>query len=790
MFLKKLILDNLTEKLYDILLFIDTTIYGFIAKLFNLFVDLANATIFSEEIIRSFTNRVYVIVGIIALFVVSYNLLTMIVDPDKLQKTGSNFVMKVVSSLIIVLLVPTIFSFAQTVQNTIINDGIIGKLLLGKNEVTLTVEGVDQNGNVVTDGFTYELSSPYFMKEQGSHLAWSVFNAFIYPNTEHPDIGPGQKYETGDYLITEYSNFGTYKTFANINKFVVCGKSALIIAGHIVTKVIPSQFDDAVITAVTPSIAWNLIKCYGAIAIEFGANTAYELTDEKVSWGTTRVFAAGGNFDFITAWSPHIVQGYISYTPVLSTICGLILLYMIFSFCLDLGVRAVKLAFYQMIAPIPIFLRILPNNDKTFNNWIKVTIATYMEIFIRLIVIYIIVYFASNISELQIAGVNGLAKAIVILGLVTFARQLPKILADITGIDSGNMKIGIMEKLGAGGALAVGALVGGAVMGGLKNGVNNWKNSRGQHWTKRVKSTAGGVFKGAASGGFRSAKNTGFKAKSAGEVWEATKKGSTEAHEKYKKKQKARADHPGFMGPTRAKVKDAWNDLIYDDELKEYNDRIKTAQDFDIKKKVEDWVISNDTATKEADAEWKSFTSRKLTDAEILDNERKRLEALINDRRVSKADRKKYKEELSKINTGDAIAIENVRNLYLRQYWSESERLRKRRNEVRDEAIKRYANTTGSEVQSMIIEANKIRNNNRSDTLFRNTTNISYENVVKDLSSNHDNMFGADKIERDDYGRVLRTEHKTVGTVEELRGSQEYRRAFERYKEKVEKGGK
>ena len=47
----------------------------------------------------------------------------------------------------------------------------------------------------------------------------------------------------------------------------------------------------------------------------------------------------------------------VDYYVGISTVVGCFLIYIILSFTLDLGVRVIKLAFCQLIAPIPIVMR-------------------------------------------------------------------------------------------------------------------------------------------------------------------------------------------------------------------------------------------------------------------------------------------------------------------------------------------------------------------------------------------------------------------------------------------------
>ena len=188
----------------------------------------------------------------------------------------------------------------------------------------------------------------------------------------------------------------------------------------------------------------------------------------------------------------------LDYKPGLSTVMGIILLYLIASFCLDLGVRVIKFAFCQLIAPIPVIMRMVPGKKGTFEKWLKLTLTVYFEVFIRVGIMYMVVYFFSSIVNnadfsYGKSGIQGLVVlAIILLGLITFAKQAPKMLGDILGLDSGNIKLGIKDKLKAGGVFAAGALAGGAVsavaggalgiarnaVAGGRNFINRWKENK------------------------------------------------------------------------------------------------------------------------------------------------------------------------------------------------------------------------------------------------------------------------------------------------------------------------
>ena len=166
----------------------------------------------------------------------------------------------------------------------------------------------------------------------------------------------------------------------------------------------------------------------------------------------------------------------VDYKIIISTAAGIFLVYIMFSFALDLGVRVVKLAFYQLIAPLPVIMRIIPSKKSVFEKWLKQTVSVYLEVFIRVAIMYMAIYFIHGImandtlGELWDAGVQGkLALAIVIMGILVFAKQASKMISDLFGIETGGLKLGIGEKLKAGGFFAAGAALGAGAGGLIRN---------------------------------------------------------------------------------------------------------------------------------------------------------------------------------------------------------------------------------------------------------------------------------------------------------------------------------
>ncbi len=277
---------------------------------------------------------------------------------------------------------------------------------------------------------------------------------------------------------------------------------------------------------------------------------------------------SSSNFMLIVNMADAIVDGKVTYRWGFSTGVGLFLIYVLATFSLDLAVRAARLAFLQLIAPIPVLMRVMPTKNEVFKKWLKKTIACFTEVFVRVFIMYLVVYFISNfeLNWASGAGLTGIiANVLIIMGILMFAKEFPKLLSDITGIDSGNIKLGLkdfMGKLGAGGALGAGAFLGASALGltrgithSIQGGLKSFRNVKDQNLTgaKKAAAIASGVWgfsggflasgiKSAFSAGTR-AGIKGMSAKNLADMNKARKSGVEEQEAKRNKREAYRASH-------------------------------------------------------------------------------------------------------------------------------------------------------------------------------------------------------------------------------------------------------
>lgn len=320
------------------------------------------------------------------------------------------------------------------------------------------------------------------------------------------------------------------------------------------------------------------------------------------------IVAPGGDFKAISALAESVVEGNTTYTFIISTAAGVFLAYVILSFCLDLGVRVVKLAFYQLISPIPIMMRIIPEKKSVFDSWVKSTMATYFEVFVRLFIIYLISYLTSVIlNNINLNGDAGkIAKVIVILGIFAFAKQAPKLISEMLGIKGGDLKLGIKDKLSTGGALTAGAFLGAGATTGIRNFVKGGKNFMSAEGGFNKAKAAAGMFTstaaGAISGSLRGAK-AGWGAKNYADMRKAAGTGAAAAVDARDKRAAYKASHGGTIGAMTGHLTDSLHTAAEWANVELGTEAIKKQLDIytegaGFKKKLEDLALKQSTTAK------------------------------------------------------------------------------------------------------------------------------------------------------------------------------------------------
>ena len=162
---------------------------------------------------------------------------------------------------------------------------------------------------------------------------------------------------------------------------------------------------------------------------------------------------------------------------IFSILAGAGLIVYLMFLCIEVIVRKLKLFLLQMISPLPIICYINPN-DKVFNQWIKMYLSTYADLFIKLIAISIAVNLLDTVILDFHNQSNLLIKFFYIVAVLVFAKVVPTMISKIFGLES--MGGSFKDIMGMGKAalgFGTGAVIGGAVgvatggFGGMLRGI-------------------------------------------------------------------------------------------------------------------------------------------------------------------------------------------------------------------------------------------------------------------------------------------------------------------------------
>ena len=130
------------QTLYGICQGIDAIVYWLGESAYQVFMLVAKTNIFDyndPNSIGQIVNRIYVILGIVMVFVFGYTILTLIANPDKMSSGGDNsfqgIIKNTVISIIIIALLPTAYNYLYKIQDSILSNNVIGNIILAGSTV-------------------------------------------------------------------------------------------------------------------------------------------------------------------------------------------------------------------------------------------------------------------------------------------------------------------------------------------------------------------------------------------------------------------------------------------------------------------------------------------------------------------------------------------------------------------------------------------------------------------------------------------------------------------------------
>lgn len=478
------ILDDVAETFWKIIIALVGSIFKLVNSAYRIFLALAEADIFKNAEFDIITKNMYEILSIVMLFALAYGILVKIVDPENSKSgvDGKKILQKLVMAIVLLALIPSIFSFMFGLQEAILESNVLNSIFTGSSNVG--AQNIQNAGNV---------------------MAVNSFKPFFTPNV-NSDVNP----EDARGSITNHTEYG----------------------------------------------------------ITLGNNGSYGCKKDQCTLADVDTFAEKtGDFGFYQAFAANINEGEVDFQWLIALVIGGFLVYAMISFCFDMALRVCKLAFFEIIAPIAIFCNVIPKMEDVFKKWLSNTTKTFISVFTRIIVMNFGVYLISIIVKNVDLGLdnpgnwflNLIAKCFLILGIVMFMRQAPKLLSDLFGFGDGDMKLGIKDKLKSSGAFAAGAAIGAGTTGLVRNAVNAGQNFKKAPKDKKFGAVVKGIGSTLAGGASGFTKGVWY-AKDAGsgkDMKNALNKAADATVENRNKREAYKAAHPGFGGVQKGHIMDA-----------------------------------------------------------------------------------------------------------------------------------------------------------------------------------------------------------------------------------------
>lgn len=409
---------------------IDRPAFLILNVVYQVFFNVATVELFSNVTVRTIYYRCQMVIGIFMLFKFAVTILEGIVDPtritDKKQGAGK-IITRIITSLVILALITPINipNPANKWEEQLKNNGIIFGALYSLQDRILTNNTL---GKLILGTLEDSDAKNNSVAEAGSQFAKSIAQSFIRYNLKSGTLDPppdGREYEdvisnrvctTDSDVEDKYNNGNTQEILSLVN-----------------------------------------LEC----SAQNGGNLSSTL--KKVFGGAQYVFA---------------------YSPI-GGICAYIISIILIGFTVDIAIRAIKLAVLRLIAPIPIIshMNISAKESKgadSFSLWVKSLTTTYLDLFIRLAVLYFVLALIQQMIspggvriKLGTGLPGALAFVFVVIGLLLFARQAPKFLQDALGLQGTMSNIGLSAILSGAGALRQGGTFQDALWAGRDSVDNN-----------------------------------------------------------------------------------------------------------------------------------------------------------------------------------------------------------------------------------------------------------------------------------------------------------------------------
>lgn len=412
----------ISDAIRTVFTFFDTIFFWLLQGVYQVFFNVSTAELFSNALIRDFYYRCQLVIGVFMLFKLSVTILEGIMDPARItdKKAGAGkIISRIITSLVILALITPInipspqnkwerqvnnngllFGALYSLQERILSNNTIGKLVLG-----------------TTDGVTDADEQGQTLSESAKQFAGKILRGFFRINVV-PEPDDGYDVETGqDPEVNKDYRFCDF-----------------------------TEEQEQFYNTATPAELLSAVND----TCEIDSNSSwFQELGEKIS----------------SILSGKETYYRYSYSPI-AGIVALIISVILILYTIDVAIRALKLAILRLIAPIPIISHMSISakegkGEDAFSSWIRSLTSTYLELFIRLAIMYFVIYLINDMIANGIVintgtGMVGILSFVfIVIGIFIFANQAPKFIEHSLGMKG---SAGIGATIAAAG---IGSLIGG-----------------------------------------------------------------------------------------------------------------------------------------------------------------------------------------------------------------------------------------------------------------------------------------------------------------------------------------
>ena len=394
--------DLLTTNARRLFALIDTAIYTLLAFMYEIFFNVANADLFTNEMVFHFYKRVQLIIGVYMVFQLAIIIMKGIFNTDEVSgKNNNEFVKRVIIALVMLTVLTPIsipnasneyeeqlndngllFGTLYSLQRRILSNNTVGRLVLGTNDKA-KLDGKDVDGDKDT-GVSGELTEKQNLTKSANLFATTMLKGFVRINTipdkllEPVDEDQPPEVKNNNRMCTNIEDADLLRYLSEESK--------------------PGDILELVDRTCVPSTTAANRK---TLHDELGVGV---LSKKR--------------FQF-------------AYMPLITTVVGIFFIFLLITFTIDVAVRAIKIAVLRLIAPIPVISYMDPkgSKDSGFNAWVKALTTTCLDLFIRLATIYFVIYL---IQDMRASGVKmaegpnvigGISFVFICIGLFFFAKE-------------------------------------------------------------------------------------------------------------------------------------------------------------------------------------------------------------------------------------------------------------------------------------------------------------------------------------------------------------------------------